>query len=203
MQYVVTFLLYPHNLLLIERQDINSMLMPMNTPIEEKVGWAANCYRLEKDRLLRDKGIADLLIIFRKAATDSHITMTSAGVYDACKKCEDREGGSCCARGIEAYYSAVMLLINLLLERDLPKNRLHPGDCFFLQKSGCTLLARHVICVNYLCKKITDMIEPERIAALREKEGIELDLLFHLEERIKKLLRRKDYERHTEGIPKA
>ena len=179
------------------------MLIPMNTPIEEKVDWAASCYRLEKDRLLRDKGIADLLIKFREAATRSHITMTRAGVYDACKKCEEREGGSCCARGIEAYYSGVMLLINLLLERDLPKNRLHTEDCFFLQKSGCALLARHVICVNYLCKKITDLIEPERIATLREKEGIELDLLFHLEERIKKLLSRKDYGRPTEGLTKA
>ena len=176
------------------------MPIPMDAPIEEKVSWAESCYRSEKDSLLRDKGIADLLTIFREAAADSHITMTSAGVYEACKKCEEREGGSCCARGIEAYYSGVMLLINLLLERDLPKARLHTGDCLFLQKSGCALLARHVICVNYLCKKITGLIEPDRIAALRKKEGIELDLLFHLEERIKRLLSRKAYRRRTEGV---
>jgi hypothetical protein len=46
-----------------------------------------------------------------------------------------------------------------------------------------------VICVNYLCKKVTDHIDAEKIAALQGKEGVELELLFHLQERIKKKIR--------------
>ena len=53
---------------------------------------------------------------------------------------------------------------------------------------GCLLLARHVICVNYLCKKITDRIEPLKLQTLREKEGMELEYLFLVYERTKKLL---------------
>jgi hypothetical protein len=45
-----------------------------------------------------------------------------------------------------------------------------------------------VICVNYLCNKITDRINPQKLKALREKEGIELDILFRLNERLKKVL---------------
>jgi hypothetical protein len=57
-----------------------------------------------------------------------------------------------------------------------------------LSEKGCSLLARHVICVNFLCHKITSSISPEKIAALREKEGIELNLLFMLQERVKRIL---------------
>ena len=46
-----------------------------------------------------------------------------------------------------------------------------------------------MICVNYLCKKISDHIDPEKIAALQGKEGVELELLFHLQEKIKKKMR--------------
>ena len=49
-------------------------------------------------------------------------------------------------------------------------------------------MARHVICVNYVCAKITNRINPNELSRLREKEGLELDLLFLTNERVKKLL---------------
>ena len=54
---------------------------------------------------------------------------------------------------------------------------------------GCRLLARHVICINYLCQNVTERIDPLKITALREKEGEEVKCLFLLNERIKKLLK--------------
>ena len=116
--------------------------------------------------------------------------MASVGVMDECRDCEDREGGSCCGAGLENKYNGVLLLINLLLDIEIPQKSRKPSSCFFLGGEACQLLARHVICVNYLCKKITDRIDPKRIAVLREIEGTELELLFFLHERIKLLLRK-------------
>jgi len=51
-------------------------------------------------------------------------------------------------------------------------------------------MARHVICINYLCKKITDLIDPHTIMDLREKESEEVNTLFMLHENIKTVLRK-------------
>ncbi|MBA7644220.1 hypothetical protein ES703_51962 [subsurface metagenome] len=91
-----------------------------------------------------------------------------------------------CSMGIK--YDGWLLLINLLLDVRLPKKRHDKESCFFLGEGGCLLKARHVICVNYLCKKITDQIDPHKLNALREKEGVELDILFLLNERLKIVL---------------
>lgn len=113
--------------------------------------------------------------------------MTKTGIPEICRKCEKDEGGSCCGAGLEDKYDRWLLLVNLLLGIKLPKNRYDTKSCFFLGEGGCLLKARHVICVNYLCKKITDQIDPHKISVLREKEGIELYALFILNERLKKI----------------
>lgn len=162
--------------------------LPNKGRIEEKLSWAEECYRSEGDRFLGDERIAGLLQEFRGAARLSREEMARAGVARECRECEEREGGSCCGTGLEEKYSATMILINLLLGKKIPGKRYDPQSCFFLGRNGCILLARHVICVNYLCGKVTDRIDPKRIAVLREKEGVELELLFLLHERIKKIL---------------
>jgi len=165
-------------------QDIS-----IDSPIEEKIRWAERCYRVQKDLLLGDYKIDELLSKFKKAACLSYEYMAEAGLENACRACEEREGGSCCGAGMENRYSGVLILINLLLEQKLPAKRHDPKSCFFLKESGCSLLARHVICVNYLCKKITERIDPEKISRLRDKEGTELEILFLLNERVKAILK--------------
>ncbi|MFC1532729.1 hypothetical protein ACFL7M_05110 [Thermodesulfobacteriota bacterium] len=161
----------------------------IESPIEEKISWAERFYQSKKDQLLGDGIIDNLLIRLKKAVHASRGSMAEAGVECECRRCEDREGGSCCGIGLENKYSDTLLLINLLLDLDLPRRRHDPQGCYFLGEAGCLLLARHVICVNYLCKKITAWVDPEKIAKLREKEGIELELLFFLNERIKTVLK--------------
>ena len=51
-------------------------------------------------------------------------------------------------------------------------------------------MARHVICINYLCKKITNLINSRVIMELREKESEEVNTLFILHENIKTVLRK-------------
>ena len=159
----------------------------LDSPIEEKITWAMCRYREIGDLLRRDKMTAVLLAELKDAIYESRAAMAQSGVIDACKDCDENDGGSCCGIGMETKYSGILLLINLLLGQQLPARRDDASSCFFLGKKGCRLLARQVICVNYLCKKITDGIHPQKFAALREKEGYELERLFLLNERIKKI----------------
>ncbi|MFC1580170.1 hypothetical protein ACFL4N_04595 [Thermodesulfobacteriota bacterium] len=162
---------------------------PLDATIHEKIAWARDCFARAGDRLLKDPRIADLLNRLSNAITDSHRAMGVSGISEECRQCEHQEGGSCCGAGLENRYSGTLLLINLLLGVKLPPKRTAPSNCHFLGDKGCRLLARHVICVNYVCRKITDRIDPEGIAPLREAEGRELDILFLLNEHIKKVLR--------------
>jgi hypothetical protein len=150
----------------------------LSSPIEEKIAWAEHRYESFSGPLIQDKPIVDYLTRIEDAIQASHKEMGETGILDICRDCENNEGGSCCGAGLE----------NLLLDVRLPQKRHDKESCFFLGEGGCLLKVRHVICVNYLCKKITDQINPHKLNALREKEGIELDILFLLNERLKIIL---------------
>lgn len=161
----------------------------LESPINAKIAWAEKRYQEVRDTLLGDEKIVQIVRDTMDAIHASHKEMAEAGVVKECQHCEEREGGSCCGAGLENRYDGMLLLINLLLGVELPRQRYDPSSCFFLGEKGCLLQARQVICVNYLCKKITDRTDPEKIVALREKEGVELERLFHLQETIKKRLK--------------
>jgi hypothetical protein len=167
------------------------MLVPETSithPIEERIAWAEHCCARLKDTLLGDPEVSSLLEGLRVAIRDSRSRMAGLGIGDLCKACEEDEGGSCCGAGLEEHYSGTLLLINLLLGVKIPTRKGDPESCFFLSATGCQLLARHVICVNYLCPKIEARIPAGEIACLRQMEGVELDLLFVLHERVKRIL---------------
>jgi hypothetical protein len=158
----------------------------LETPVEQKMAWAIDFLGRWKQDLLRDEKLAEGLVALKRAIGRSRERMARIGIVDLCRACEEHEGGSCCGAGIEKHYSAILLLLNLLLDAKIPHSRHDPSSCFFLTKDGCQLFARHVLCVNFLCHKVTSLIPPEKIADLRKEEGTELELLFLLHERIKK-----------------
>ncbi len=162
---------------------------PLNRPIAEKAAWARRCYREAKEVFLADGVVSNLLDRLAKAIGATRRAMLVAGVVDTCRHCEEQDGGSCCGAGIEDRYSSLLLLINLLLGARIPEQRLNPSSCWFLERSGCSLRARHTLCVNYLCTKAVEGKDPQNIAELRAREGIELECLFHLQERLHTLLR--------------
>lgn len=162
----------------------------LGSPIEEKIAWAEQVYCKTGPRLSADPETSSLIERFEAAVAASHRVMLKTGIMEICRECEQREGGSCCGKGIENRYSGVLLLINLLLGHSLPHRRFDPAGCFFLGPSGCVLSARHVICVNYLCSKISDSVSPGHLSSLRDREGEELLVLFLLAERVKKELLR-------------
>ena len=163
---------------------------PLEAPVEAKTAWAEDCFEREGPRLLEDQNLAELLHRLNNAVHRSREIMSRTGIFDLCSECEEKEGGSCCGAGLEKNFSATLLLVNRLLGVPFPPDRKEPSSCFFLSFSGCTLVARHVLCINYVCNKITSRIAPDQLAALREAEGEEILLLFQVNEKLKKLINR-------------
>lgn len=168
---------------------MNIKSVSISSTVEEKIRWAEECHRKLGTQILEDKTVVDLLAKTKSAIPASHAEMMKTGIIDLCRQCEQDEGGSCCGHGLENRYDGWLLLMNLLMDVELPKARRDPKSCFFLGKKGCLLEVRHVICINYICKKISQKIEPRKISALREKEGLEINFVFLLHEQIKRVLR--------------
>ncbi len=124
--------------------------------------------------------------------------MRAFGVARACKRCEEQEGGSCCGAGIENRYDPLQLLINLLLGVSLPVRRRFRDSCHFLEPDGCSLKARHVLCVNYLCTRLQQSLSVDERSTLQAILGEELDTGFILHEALRKTLGSRDLERSAD-----
>ncbi len=170
---------------------------PLEAPVEERIAWAEEVFDRGRDRLLEDQSLAGLLDALKEAVHRSRESMLRTGLVALCRECEEKEGGSCCGAGLEKHYSAKLLLINRLMGVTLPGQREHSSSCSFLSSSGCRLLARHVLCINYVCSKITSRIKPDQLAALRKAEGEEILLLFQVNEKLKTLLNRQINAEHA------
>lgn len=134
----------------------------------------------------KDERIVSLLGKMAESTAASARVMAQVGVSEICRRCDTEEGGSCCGAGIESRYSKVLLLVNLLMGTRLPSRRLFGDSCYFLGDHGCILMARDVLCVNYLCSKIQQALSPKELRELQETTGKEMDLLFTLNEAVKK-----------------
>jgi hypothetical protein len=157
--------------------------------VQEKIEQAHNLLETCGSSLIKDPHIHALLRKLRDCIENTNQSMVTLGVVAECKNCEEREGGSCCGSGIENKYEAVLLLINLLLGVSLENEKSSANSCYFLGKKGCTLTARHVLCVNYICQKLHKKLTREELIALQTCAGEELDTLFILHEAIKKHIR--------------
>ncbi len=167
-----------------ERRRVRSRTM--EGPLRERIEWAWELYRNRAEEFLRDERLAGLLDSYRRACKKSGELRVEAGVVTQCGICEKLEGGSCCGAGIELRYGEWLLFMNLLLGAELPKKRAYADSCLFLGPAGCVLAARDVLCVNYMCARITDRCKKGKILELQEAEGEELGLLFLINEEIKK-----------------
>jgi hypothetical protein len=138
--------------------------------------------------LLQDNEIRSRLLHLDQNIEATWKEMVSIGIVRECRDCAIKEG-SCCGSGMENSYDEVLLLINLLLGRTLPSQAYDTTSCYFLGENGCLLRAREVICVNYLCQRISRSIQKEKLIHLQKIAGEELNTLFMLEEDIKKGLK--------------
>jgi hypothetical protein len=159
--------------------------------IHKKIEFTQNLYKNRRNEFLSDPHIHNWLEKLRQKIDITRKALFKSGIFAICKHCEE-EGGSCCGAGIENRYDVVLLLINLLLGVSLPEKRFESKSCFFLNENGCTLVARHDLCVNYLCSKIKQTLTLDEIIKVQTLAGDELDTLFIVHEAIKKFINSKN-----------
>ncbi len=153
--------------------------------MEKKLQWAQHIYDSFSSRLLKDKTVCSLLENYKKSIEESWQAMRDTGVVKECTRCALEDGGSCCGSGIENKFDVVNLLINLLMGIKLPSSPWDPTGCWFLGENGCQIMARHVICVNFMCKRLYEALTPEKIKRVQAAMEKETENAFILEEYLK------------------
>jgi hypothetical protein len=157
--------------------------------IHDKVHLAQTLHRTFGEQLRRDPSLASLLGEMQERVRCSWGTMVELGICAACAHCDEIEPeGSCCSRGLENKFDSILLLINLLLEVDLPLERMRDDSCRFLGPKGCVLKARTVLCIDYLCPGLEKELGIESLVKMQEVAGEEIRTAFLLTERVKRLI---------------
>ncbi len=165
--------------------EIKDIPVGPDHPMPVKLKWARLVYDACGNELLKEPVVKSLLSTYQKSIKNNWKVMEDTGVVAECTKCALQDGGSCCGSGIENKFDVVNLLVNLLLGTKLPSEPWDPTGCWFLGEKGCTIIARHVICVNFMCRRLYDALSPEKVKAVQEAMQQETENAFMLEEYIK------------------
>lgn len=157
--------------------------------IDEKIKAAQDLFQRWGEALWAETSVRCYLeVLQEKAAASARVSM-ELGLVAACKRCDEEEGGSCCGAGIEDRFSPHLLLISLLLGQPLPGARRFANSCYFLGTDGCLLLARHILCINYLCPGLQKTFAHEDLIRLQAATGEEMETVFRVHEAVKQYLR--------------
>ncbi len=167
--------------------------IPLGTdyPILQKIKWAESLFDQFGKLLADDRVIQEKLHQYKNAIISTGRAMDEVGVLAECTDCAVNDGGSCCGRGIESKFTVILLLINRLMGSSLAKEREDAEGCWFLGPKGCKIIARHTICVNYLCRRLQDKIPQEKLQFLQHYIGAEVDAGFVVEEELKRWFQKK------------
>ncbi len=164
----------------------------MTQYISNNIESARNLYRTFGSQLTQDQDISCKLERLKQLIQNTQEEFLSTGIFTECKKCGEN-AQHCCRAGTENKYDVILLLINLLLGSTLYHKPIHPTVCGFLDRTGCTLKAKHAICLNYICESIQNKIDHKSLIAAQEALGRELDLQFILCEKIKQKIEASEY----------
>ena len=156
--------------------------------IDEKIRTARLLCARHGEALRGNPRVRELMERLIRSVAVTRTVMVESGLVNECRRCEELEGGSCCGEGIENKYGIPLLVMNLLLDTELPDRRATEKSCLFLGPMGCILTARHVICVNYLCRKAENALTRQDLFKLQDASGEELETVFLLQEIIIKAI---------------
>lgn len=152
--------------------------------IEKEIAKAKRLHDQYGEAMIHDDGLFDLVEKYRKAILSTQELMREVGITEACTVCAGEGDGSCCYQGVEAWYDHMLLFVNLLLGVEISVFRDVQGGCLFVGSNGCTLLARHSFCVNYLCPSLKGQLNRSQTEQLISGTGAELYLGWELERSI-------------------
>jgi len=159
---------------------------------EDKISKALAHFAQYGHHLENDGLFNQLLSRYRRAIDVSTETMHKLGIANHCRDCAGNGPGSCCSRGVEDWYDAMLLFVNLLLGCDLREVRPQSADCHFVGPNGCTLLARHYFCLHFLCPAVQERLGPATTSQWLAFVGEELQLGWEVEQYLYRLV---DYRR--------
>ena len=154
--------------------------------ITHTIFYAGKLYDRFGKALNEDVGYTSLLERLCKGIDHTRRTMHELGVVAECADCAVHGEGTCCSMPTGYKCDRVLLLINLLMGVTLPVKDVDPSLCYFLTPQGCMLKARPVICVNFICRRLTTALPASSLILLQQVAGEELSALFLLEEYLKK-----------------
>ncbi|MFZ5908035.1 MAG: hypothetical protein ACOYVJ_11650 [Nitrospirota bacterium] len=157
-----------------------------NSPFSARIKEAVRLHKEFGSSLREDAILRNLLTGLNKSGEDTRQAMDRLGVTGECAECAASEAGTCCGERTGLKCDLLLLLINMLLNITLPVIYQERGSCYFLTPRGCSLRARPVICINYLCTRLRKNIQAEKLISLQQIAGKEMDALFLVEEYLKK-----------------
>ena len=157
--------------------------------IGDKIAFARLLFTSWAGLLKNDEHI---IMLFNRLEVDldrSRQAMVDLGIVRACGWCDENSpDGSCCGRGLEQKYDAILLLINLMLGVGLPDKRSRADSCHFLGPNGCLLKVRHMLCVDYLCPDLEKNLGLQSLIKMQTVAGEEIKSVFTLHEATKKVV---------------
>ncbi len=157
--------------------------------VEERIDLALTLYTRWEAELRHDGHVWLILDQLKKALEASRKTMSDLGIDLACARCDESSPeGSCCSIGLEDKFDAVLLLVNILLGADIPSSRARADSCYFLGPKGCALLARNMLCIDYLCPQLEKELGHEALVRMQTVAGKEIQACFLLCEALKKII---------------
>lgn len=154
--------------------------------IVQIIAKAENLHRTLSNDLLKDKTFLNLINKLNKSIEATREEMQSIGVISVCSDCSIHGEGTCCGYRTGYKCDSILLFINLLLGKSISVQSKNSEKCFFLTDKGCSLRARPVICLNFICSRLRNKLSHKQLVHLQEISGKEIDMLFAVEEYIKK-----------------
>ena len=142
--------------------------------VSREISQAKQVYADLGAEILDQAELAELLAKFKDQILGTNRLFQELDVSADCAACCDREKGPCCFDGAQGWYDLRLLLINLLLGVEVPDSPELVDDCWFNSPTGCKLLAKDSICLNFFCPDIQARLSDADLLALRQQVGREL-----------------------------
>lgn len=149
--------------------------------VSNYIAEAKEVYASLGSEILNNAQLAELLAGFEEQINGTNRLFKEMDVAADCTACCDREKGPCCFDGAQGWYDLRLLLINLLLGVEVPDGPELVDDCWFNSPTGCKLLAKDSICLNFFCPDIQERLNEDELLALRQQVGRELLACLDLE----------------------
>ena len=166
--------------------------------IEEEIFKAKTLHKRYGEAMLKNHGLFELMEKYRKAIETSYELMKEMGIITTCTVCaKNHKAGSCCFQGVEEWYDHILLLINFLLGIHVADSCKVIKGCLFVGNRGCTLLARHAFCINYLCPALNSFLTNSQKDKLWAVTGDELYSGWEVEKAIRHWIREDGNQDHS------